>query len=176
MAYTKAMQLEEIKGVGPALGHKLAGLNLHTVQDVLHYFPRKYEDYSHIESIYQIKPGIVTIKAVIKQARGRYVRRGLHITEGIASDETGSVRLVWFNQPYRAGAFKSGETYFISGLFELSHQRMAIMNPSCELVSSFPVNTARIRPVYRESGGVTSLQIRKIIQQGLRAVRRRPEG
>jgi ATP-dependent DNA helicase RecG len=169
------MQLTAVKGVGPALSQKLAGLNLTTVVDLLHYFPRKYEDYSQIETIAKIKPGVVTIKAVIKQAKGRYVRRGLHLTEAVASDETGSVRLVWFNQPYRAQAFKSGESYFISGQFELSHQRMAIMNPSCELVSSFPVNTARIVPVYRESNGLTSLQIRKIIRQCLPEVRRSQE-
>jgi len=46
--------------------------------------------------IEKLKPGLVTIEAVIKQARGRYVRRGLHITEAVASDKSGSVRLVWF--------------------------------------------------------------------------------
>jgi len=123
----------------------------------------------------QLKPGPVTVQAVIKQAKGRYVRRGMHVTEAIASDKTGSVRLVWFNQPYRAEALKSGKTYFISGQYELSHHRFAIMNPSIELASDFPLSTARIVPVYRETKGLTSRQIRAAIKQTLPSIEKLSE-
>jgi RecG-like helicase len=89
-----------------------------------------------------LRPGAVTIKASISSASGRYVRRGMHITEAIASDETASVRLVWFNQPYRAAAVKAGQEYFIAGEYALRRNRFSITNPSVELVSAFPVNTA----------------------------------
>ncbi len=160
----------KLKGVGPELAKKLAGLGVHTVDDLIDYLPRRYEDYSNVLPINKMRPGPVSIKAVIKQATGRYVRRGMHITEAVASDDTDSVRLVWFNQPYRANALKSGQPYFISGNFELSRQRFAIMNPSAELVSDFPVNTARIVPVYREIKGLTSLQIRKSLREAFIAM------
>lgn len=150
----------KLKGIGPVQAEKLALLGVKTVDDLVHYFPRRYEDYSDVTSTKQLKPGMVTIEAVIKQASGRYVRRGLHITEAVASDQHGSVRLVWFNQPYRAAALKPGKSYFISGLYELSRQRFAVMNPSVELVSDLPVNTARILAVYRVTKGLTSRQIR----------------
>lgn len=167
--------LVEVKGVGPSLADKLGSLNLFTVFDLLNYYPRKYQDYSTITSINAIKPGIVTIKAQIKQANGHYVRGGLHITEAVASDETGSVRLVWFNQPYRAAAIKANTTYFISGLFELRRSRLSITNPSLELESAFPVNTARIVPVYREGKRISSLQIRKILREIFKDKPRIPE-
>src|SRR5579885_1824119 len=154
--------LEAVKGVGPALAKKLAGLGIHSVDDLLHYYPRRYDDYSLVVPIKEIKPGPVTIQAVIKQVRGRYVRRGMHITEAVASDKTGSVRIVWFNQPYRADAIKTEQAYYISGQFEFSRQRLALMNPSVELVSDFPVNTARIVPIYRETKQVSSNQIRRL--------------
>jgi ATP-dependent DNA helicase RecG len=168
-------ELLRITGVGPALAQKLTDIGVGNTDDLLQYYPRKYEDYSDIQPIAHIKPGTVTIKAIIKQAKGRYVRRGMHVTEAVASDDSGSVRLVWFNQPYRASSFKAGEDYFISGTFELSHQRMSIMNPSTELVSSFPVNTARIVPIYRESKGLKSAQIRKLIRALLPALRQQAE-
>ncbi|HSX33990.1 MAG TPA: ATP-dependent DNA helicase RecG [Candidatus Saccharimonadales bacterium] len=158
------MQITEVTGIGPELAKKYAVLGVHTVDDLVQYFPRRYEDYSVITSIKALRPGPVSIAATIKQATGRYVRRGMHITEAIASDDTDSVRLLWFNQPYRAAALKPSQQYFISGTYELSHQRFAIMNPSVELASDFPVNTARIVPVYRETKGLTSNQIRRALR------------
>lgn len=157
--------LTEIKGAGDELAKKFAVLGIRSVQDLIEYYPRRYDDYSRVLPINRIKPGIVTIKGIIKQSKGRYVRRGMHLTEAVACDDTGSVRLIWFNQPYRAAALKAGTEYFISGEFQLSHQRLSIMNPSVELVSSFPVNTARVVPVYRETKGLKSLQIRKLLRE-----------
>lgn len=167
--------LTGLKGVGEALGKKFAVLGLKTIGDLLDYYPRRYDDYSEVMPINKLQPGNVTIEAVIKQASGRYVRRGMHITEAVASDEHGSVRLVWFNQPYRAAGLKTGRKYFISGQYELSRQRFAIMNPGVEMASDLPVNTARILAVYRETKGLTSHQIRLAVQQALDGLDDLPE-
>jgi len=167
--------LAELKGVGEALGKKFAVLGIHDVGELIDYYPRRYEDYSVITPTADLKPGAVTIEAVIKQAKGRYVRRGMHITEAVASDDSGSVRLVWFNQPYREAALKRGQPYFISGQYELSHQRFAIMNPSAELASEFPISTARIVPIYRETKGLSSRQIRVALKQALLLIESLPE-
>lgn len=164
-----------VKGVGPAVATGLRQLGILTVFDLLDYLPRRYEDFSEVSSIRNLKPGPVTIKAVIKQASGRYVRRGMHITEAVVSDETDSVRLVWFNQPYRANALKTGEEYYVSGQYELSHQRFQIMNPSAELVKDFPLNTARIVPIYKQSKTISTNQIRKLIVACVPLLRTLPE-
>jgi ATP-dependent DNA helicase RecG len=167
--------LMELKGVGPAVAAKLQQLGLTTAADLIDYYPRRYDDFSTITPINRLKPGAVTIQAEIKQAKGRYVRRGMHITEAVASDTTGSVRLFWFNQPYRAAALKSDQQYFISGTFELSHQRLQITSPSVELASDFPISTARIVPIYRETKGLNSRQLRVILKQLVPAVAKLPE-
>src|SRR3712207_6235773 len=113
--------LSEVKGVGPALVGKFNTLGLRTVADIIDYYPRRFDDYSEVAPVRNLtKPGPVTIEAEITSIKGRYVRRGMHITEAIASDSTGSTRLVWFNQPYRENGMKRGVKYFISGNFELS--------------------------------------------------------
>lgn len=152
-----------VKGVGPRVAVGLRQLGIATVFDLLDHLPKRYEDYSNISAINNLKPGPITIQAAVKQATGRYVRRGMHITEVVVSDDTGSLRVVWFNQPYRASALQIGQSYYFSGLYELSHQRFQLMNPSAELVKDFPLNTARIIPVYRQSKTVTTNQIRKLI-------------
>jgi ATP-dependent DNA helicase RecG len=170
-----ASPITELKGVGDEMAKKLAILGVHTVQDLIDNYPRRYEDYSNIVPVNQLRPGQVTLQAKIGQVKGRYVRRGLHITEAIASDESGSVRLVWFNQPYRAGAIKHGQDYFIGGEYGLRSGRFSILNPACELVSGFPVNTARIIPIYRETKGLKSAVIRKLIREALQNSNELPE-
>ncbi|MBI3624198.1 ATP-dependent DNA helicase RecG [Candidatus Saccharibacteria bacterium] len=167
--------IDELKGVGSELAKKLAVLGISTVGELIHNYPRRYDDYSQVEPINRIRPGPVTIKGVIKQASGRYVSRGLHVTEAVASDETSSVRLVWFNQPYRAAALKPDTEYFISGEFGLRRQRLSIQNPAVERTDSFPVNTARLVPVYRETKGFKSHQIRKLARETLPLIGRLPE-
>ncbi|HUD05435.1 MAG TPA: ATP-dependent DNA helicase RecG [Candidatus Saccharimonadales bacterium] len=171
----KSSDLEELKGIGKEVVGKLNRLNIYNKDDLINYFPRRYEDFSVITSTSKLRPGQVTIRATIKQVKGRYVRRGMHITEAVASDETGSVRLVWFNQPYREGSLKLATEYYISGNFELSYQRLSIMNPSVELVSDFPVNTARILPIYRETKGMTSRQIRRFLRELMPLIIELPE-
>jgi ATP-dependent DNA helicase RecG len=167
--------VSELKGVGPAVAAKFAILGLKTIGDLIDNYPRRYDDYSQLTPINAMHPGMVTIQASIKSAAGRYVRRGMHITEAVASDETGSVRLVWFNQPYRAQSLKAAQDYYISGQFELSRGKFALMNPSIELVGDFSVNTARIIPIYRETKGLTSRQIRQALSQVITVLKQLPE-
>lgn len=164
-----------IKGVGAQILKGLHRLGIRTVYDLVDYLPTRYEDYSEVLAIRDIRPGTVTIKAKLVQTTGRHVRRGLHITEAVFSDKTSSVRVVWFNQPYRSNALKQGQEYYVSGQYELSRQRFQIMNPSTELVKDFPVNTARIVPIYRQSKVISTVQIRKLVAACVPALRTLPE-
>lgn len=171
----KNQPITELKYVGEASSKKLKILGINTTSDLVYNFPRKYQDFSEVSNASDLKPGQVSIKAKIISANGRYVRRGMHITEAVASDSTSSVKLVWFNQPYRAKALKSNQEYYISGNYELSRSRFAIMNPSAELVSSFQVNAARILPIYKETKGLKSAQIRKIMASMREQINGQPE-
>ena len=70
-----------LKGIGPESAKKLASAKLESIEDLLSYWPRKYEDYSTVLAIKDVKPGNVTVRAKIETVVGRYSRRGLHITE-----------------------------------------------------------------------------------------------
>lgn len=163
----KEITLDEVQGIGPAAVRGLKSVGITSLEDLLTYYPKRYEDYSKLLQINEIKPGQVSIKGKISNIVGRYVRRGMHITEAVLNDKTGSVRLVWFNQPYRASSIKVSSEYFVSGKFQLSRQRLSIINPTIELVSDFPLNTARIIPVYPQNKLIKSSQIRKFIKNAL---------
>ena len=168
--------ISRLKGVGPRVEQKLERLGITTIQDLIFYFPRRYDDYSNVVTTAQLRPGYkATIQAQIKQVKGRYVRRGMHLTEAVASDEEGSIKIVWFNQPYRSSSLKSGQIYLISGEFSLSRGRLNMLNPSIELESEFPLHTARIIPIYKETIGLKSSTIRKLIDQVRHTIASLPE-
>lgn len=156
-----------VKGVGDIVAQKFHKLRIETVQDLVDYVPRKYDDYSKIIRVSQIRPGPVTLKVKIAAIKSRYSKRGLHMTEATASDDSGSVKLVWFNQPYRAQSIKLDQEYYVSGEFAQNYRFFAITNPACELVSNFPVNTARLVPQYRLTKGLGAAQIRKVMKNAL---------
>ena len=168
-------EVQFVKGVGPKNATKLNSLGIESVSDLIENFPRRYDDYSQISNIADIKPGPVTIKAKIEDVSTRYVRRGMHITEATAYDDSERMRVVWFNQPYRKDQLKEDTLYFMSGEFNFSYNRLQLTNPATELVSSFPKNTARIVPIYRETKGLKSHQMRKIIYETLPLIRKLDE-
>lgn len=156
------------------MAEKLAQLNVVTVRDLIYFLPRRYDDFSKIAKIANIKPGNITLKAKIETITGRHIKR-LHITEAVLDDETGKVRAIWFNQPYRVNQLKPGSTAFFSGSYELQRNRFLLSNPVIEKVADFTVNTGKIVPVYRQVAGISSLQIRKIVRELLPLMQILPE-
>lgn len=159
------MRLDKVRGVGAKIAEQFDAAGLHTVYDLLTFFPRTYEDFSHVTSIADIRPGKVTIEARCETITTRAVRRGMRITTATLYDDTGKLQAVWFNQPYRQQQLKTGEEFYFSGEFEFSYNRYQLTNPSAERVSDMPVQTDRILPVYRAIQGLKTNLVRKILAE-----------
>ncbi len=158
--------LEKIKGVGEKTAEQFAAAGLKTVDDLIHFYPYKYDDFSELTKIKDILPGKVTLKAVAEDLRTKRVRRGLHITEATLADTTGKVAAVWFNQPYRADQLrKTKGEWFVSGEFGLQGQKYQLVNPSVEQTGVAHVNAARIVPVYRKIAGLKPHVVRKVLTE-----------
>ena len=156
-----------LNGVGAKLEQAFNAKGIDSVYDLLLYLPRKYIDYTDITDISKLKPGNVSIKAHFSNVTFRRARRGLSITEAIASDSTGSVRIIWFNQPYRKDSIRLSEQYYISGEFKLSNQRLNIINPYIEQAGEFNNGSGRILPTYSESKLLSSWMVRKAVKAAL---------
>lgn len=167
--------LTQIKGIGGELAKQFAKIDIATLWDLLLYFPKKYDDFSDVTPIRELRPGVVCIKARIHGIKGRYVRRGMHITEALASDDSASVRLIWFNQPFRATSIRGNTEYFIVGKYDLARGKFSINSPTIEPDNDFTVNTARIVPRYKESKTVGSTLIRRSLRDVFTHVTHIPE-
>jgi len=95
-----------VKGVGEAVAQVLAKLNIYTVFDLLMHLPRRYEDRTHFRTLSQVVPGeAVTVHGSIVAVDNVSPRPKMTITKVIIDDGTGTLELVWFNQPYLKDRF-----------------------------------------------------------------------
>ena len=144
-----------------------------------YHFPRRYDDYSKIIPIRAMKPGLVTFRGRIERVASRraQTRAKLSITEAIIADDTGTIKAVWFNQAYLTKTLPVGTPVLVSGKLEFRHNDMALQAPAIEPLDEDhdPRNVARIVPVYPETAGLTSRQLRALIQPLLPMIEGLPE-
>lgn len=152
--------------ITPTLADRYAKLGVETVGDLLTHCPARYDDFSATIPIAQLQPGPVAIKATIKQASGRYTRfRGLHITEALAVDDSGSLRVVWYNQPYRARQFSANADCYLVGQYRLQNRRLVLLNPTTQQASQAGQPADPVRAVYPLAAGLTQMQVRRHLHQ-----------
>jgi ATP-dependent DNA helicase RecG len=151
-----------LKGITPKVANKFAKLDVRTVGDLLYFFPRRYVDYSRRKPISELIEGEEqTIIGTIWQARVTTLgnRRG---TEAIVGDETGNIRVVWFNQPYLAKSFRTNARIVISGTVGLFKGHKVFESPEWELLKDKElIHTGRLVPVYPLTQGLYPRQVRK---------------
>lgn len=148
--------VESLKRIGPKTAEVLKKAGIKTMRDFFYTLPRDYETYEMPTSISEIRPGKVVIKGKIDSLSTRRAkRRNLSITEGVVRDETGAVKVVWFNQGYRVRQFVPEKEYYFTGNFELKNGRWSLISPSAALVSDIDPNSG-LTPVYVAHGSLKS--------------------
>ena len=158
------------KGVGPKRALLLEKLGIRTIEDALWFLPWRYEDRSRIVSISQLVPEEkATIAGTIHQAGLRRTRRrNMTLFTMSVQDETGAVEVVFFNQPYLDGVLQNGLRVVLSGPV-VRHRRgvgVQMRTPQYEVVDEdedLLLHVGRIVPVYHETRGLSSRQLRRIL-------------
>ena len=164
--------LFQIRGIGPRFISKLKNLRIETVKDLLWHFPTRYEDFSQIYKISDLIPHQeATVQGVVKQIGSRRTwRRKLYMVEALISDDTGTIRAVWFNQPYIKNILRPGRLANFSGkvVESASKEEIYLSNPTYELLTGADggetKHTARIVPIYPETRGLTSKGLRYLVK------------
>jgi ATP-dependent DNA helicase RecG len=157
----------------------LKKLGIWTARDLLLYFPYRYLDFSQTRLIRDLKPGEnVSLKVTIKNISSRFSFRGrMSLAEAVVSDDTGSLKVVWFNQPYLAKSLIAGEEIFLAGQADYYNFGLQMTNPIYEKVSDlprlgegkagFPIHTSRMVPLYHLKQGLYLKTFRNLIAEVL---------
>ena len=167
-----ALPVEKLKNVGARNLPRLHKLGIKTVRDLLWHLPARYEDYSQIIPINDlIFDQKATVQGtVVKIDSRRIFPRRLVIIEAIIEDDSGTIKAVWFNQPYIATTLAEGTRVSLAGTVKLDKRGLYLASPSYEKLRADDylayhlTHTHGLIPVYPETEGVTSKYLRFLIK------------
>lgn len=164
--------VQVLKGVGTSRAETLKKLGINTIEDIINYFPRTYEDRGIFRKICELKDGeTVAIKAILKSnVTENKIRNGMTIYKAVASDETDSIILTWFNQMYVKRALKALDEYVFYGKVNFGIGRKEMNAPIFEKLGENK-NIGKIVPIYSLTDGITQNILRSIIQNAIEILR-----
>ncbi len=167
-----------LPGVGPARAQHLAQKGITTLEDLLYYFPFRYEDRTRFARIGELEPGqLACIRAevltagLVRLRGGR--RRGLfHLA---VADDTGVLYAKWFYGDYLQRVFKPGQRVVLYGKVEEDAYRpgqRVMIQPQHEILSAGrepadSTESGRVVPIYEAAGPVTSRVLRRLVYEAL---------
>lgn len=163
--------IDVVKNIGKTRAEQLNKLGIETVEDLIEYYPRDYEDRSRFVPINEIEIGSVnTIRGrVLTSPEARRVRTITIVGVRIA-DGTGSIECVWFNQLYVKNQLIVGKEYTFTGKVIQKFGRIQMESPDYELVNADSLNTGRIVPVYTVPKKMSQKVIRGCIKDAMDTV------
>ena len=140
-------------------------MGITSIRDLLFHFPRTYLDFRTITPINKVKEGEeYCLKGFLGELKEvRTYRKRISVVETLLSDKTGTLRVVWFNQPYLADSLYQGQEVYLAGKLIRDKTGVHLSSPAFEKADGNPIHTARLVPVYEESRNVSSKWLRSII-------------
>ncbi|MFZ1719909.1 MAG: ATP-dependent DNA helicase RecG [Candidatus Moraniibacteriota bacterium] len=150
--------LDTLPSITPYYLVRLKKLGIESVRDLFFHFPTRYEDYSVIRSIGDLVPNErATICGTVSSFKsGRTFRKQMFLAEATITDETSSIRCIWFNQKFVAQMVKPGVEIRVSGKVSADKNGLIFSNPAFERAERDETHTGRLVPIYPETAGLTS--------------------
>ena len=164
-------EIKYIKGVGPNRAILLNKLGIFTLQDLISYYPRNYEDRSKPKNIAECIHGEEVLIEAVAYSKVSDVRlKGKTMQKLLVRDGTGSCNITWFNQSYLKNKFEIGKTYKFYGKISNQFGKISMTSPVFD-ENEKNFNTGKIIPLYPLTYQLSQNVLRKIIENGLLEVK-----
>ena len=160
-----------IKGVGPERVKSLNKLGIYTLEDLITYYPRTYEDRSKAKKMDELEngeEGLIEAICVSRISEIR-IRKNMTIYKLIARDETATCEITWFNMPYLKTKFKIGNRYKFFGKVKRTASKIEMNSPIFEEAEN-SINTGKIIPIYPSIYELTQNTLKNIMNNGIKMV------
>lgn len=170
--------LQTIKGIGAVKAKYFKALGINNIEDLLTYYPLRYEDRTIIKPISQLTIGNTeTIIGTITNVQETMPRRGLSILKVLLKDASGIIELDWFNQKFLKSKLNIGSKIIATGKIRASYYRLSMNNPEFEILDQSDKDFVpnRILPVYSANEHITQKFLRNTMQEVLNLIKEVPE-
>lgn len=160
-----------IKGVGPERVKSLNKLGIYTLEDLITYYPRTYEDRSKVKKMDELEngeEGLIEAICVSRISEIR-IRKNMTIYKLIVRDETATCEITWFNMPYLKTKFKIGNRYKFFGKVKRTASKIEMNSPIFEEAEN-SINTGKIIPIYPSIYELTQNTLKNIMNNGIKMV------
>lgn len=161
-----------VKGVGPKKAALFEKLHIRTLRDALETYPRDYEDRTKITPIADIaEDGKYAVRAVVgTEPKTTHIRKGMTLVKCTIFDESGSLSVTYFNNPYAAALLRVGQEYVFYGRVQMSGHTRMLVSPQSEKVVPDAEHPGRIVPVYPLTAGLTQRDMARVTEAALDVV------
>ena len=164
--------IQFVKGIGPKKAKLFEKLHIRTLRDALETYPRDYEDRTRITRIADIDAeDKYAIRAVVgTEPKVNRIRKGLTLVKCTIFDESGSLNVTYFNNPYAAALLRVGQEYVFYGKVQGWGRGRTLISPQSEKVAPDAAHPGRIVPVYPLTAGLTQRDMERVTDAALAAV------
>ncbi len=163
--------VQYIKGVGPAKVKLLNNLGIYTLEDLITYYPRDYEDRGKPRKIEDLQDGEEALIKAFPASRFHVInaKRNMKICKLLVRDETGTIEIVWYNQAYLKDKFIGGKEYSFYGKVSKKTGIITMNSPVFDSENETK-NTGKIIPIYPSTYKLSQNVLRQIIENGLKMI------
>ena len=161
--------ISELKGVGVQTLAKFKKLNIHTINDLLEHYPREHEDRRTITPLASCVMEETSNIVVTVMSKPEVMKKGYKIMVRFrVKDESGSIFIVFYGQPYMKNQFQVGQVYNFYGKITKNYGYLEMHNPEYEKLEGGDARTSsKIIPIYPSTAKLSQKVIRQLIEQVL---------
>jgi len=168
--------INSLARIGKTTNLRFKKLGLETIQDLIFYFPWRYDNFGQALPIKDVaENSTVNIVGQIDLIHNRRsFRKKIYVTEALVKDETETIKVIWFNQAFITKTLHMGDTVSLAGKVILQDGQLVLLSPTYEKISNSHqdlIHTQGLTPIYSTTANLTQKQIRTLIKQNISLVK-----
>lgn len=158
-----------VKGIGEKTAKLFQKIGVETVEELLHYYPRAYDEFKEPQPIAELKEETIAAVGGILAKTADVVRYGarLQVTTAGLRDSGGTLALAWYNMPYLRGTLKAGERFIFRGRVVKKRGRLTMEQPEIYRPEQYAKVVSSMQPVYGQTKGLGNKTIAKAVTEAL---------
>lgn len=162
------MEITQLKGIGDKTARLFDKLNIHTVEELLHFYPRDYQSFEEPRALTEYAPGeLATISGTIESSIVTRRAGSKSVTVFTIGCEGGTVSVTYFNMPYLSKSLRKGQRAIFVGTLRQKGSRYAIDQPKMYRPEEYASLLNTLQPIYPTTKGLSSHAISKAVKQAL---------